>query len=111
MWKPCKNREVYRVSLRTPIFSERRFKVREYPLDPVGKSPAELQNYQLKVQNTMLAQDNLPPSPYIVKAECRVSDDGMRYYEKSDYMDETHFVRSYAVVHLPKWKEQKYCTI
>lgn len=70
------------------FFSERRFKVREYPLDPVGKSPAELQNYQLKVQNTMLAQDNLPPSPYIVKAECRVSDDGMRYYEKSDYMDE-----------------------
>lgn len=70
------------------LFGERRYKVREYPLDPVGKSPAELQRYQLKVQNTMLAQEKLPTSPYIVRAECRISDDGMRYYEKSDYMDE-----------------------
>lgn len=70
------------------LFGERRYKVREYPLDPIGKSPAELERYQLKVQNTMLAQEQLPASPYIVKADCRISDDRMRYYEKSDYMDE-----------------------
>lgn len=65
------------------------YKVREYPLDVAGKSPAELQNLQLKVQNSKYAQDKIDDSPYIVKTNCQLNSEGTFYYEINRYQDES----------------------
>jgi len=69
-------------------FPDQRYKVREYILDMAGKRLEELNQHTLQVQNAELAQQQLPLSPYIIKAECRISEDGSRFYEKNEYMDQ-----------------------
>ena len=65
------------------------YKIREYPLDVVGKSPKELEKLTLKVQNASIAQDKIGVSPYIVKTECRMNEEQTYYYEISRYQDES----------------------
>jgi serine/threonine protein kinase len=70
------------------LFPDRRYKVREYILDTAGKSLLEQETHRKQVQNAYMAQMQMPLSPYIVKAECSMSEDGLRFYEKSEYLDE-----------------------
>lgn len=65
------------------------YKVREYPLDVVGKSPKELDKLKLQVQNAYIAQEKIGTSPYIVKTECRMNEEQTYYYEISRYQDES----------------------
>ena len=65
------------------------YRVREYPLDVVGKSPAELDKLRLRVQNASLAQQKIGLSPYIVPSECRMNEEQTYYYEISRYQDES----------------------
>ncbi len=65
------------------------YRIREYPLDVVGKSPADLDKLRLKVQNASLAQQKIGLSPYIVPAECRMNEEQTYYYEISRYQDES----------------------
>lgn len=65
------------------------YRIREYPLDVVGKSPLELEKLRLKVQNASLAQQKIGLSPYIVPAECRMNEEQTYYYEISRYQDES----------------------
>lgn len=65
------------------------YKVREYPLDFAGKSPAELNKLKLQVQNAYMAQEKIGNSPYIVKTECRMNEEQTYYYEISRYQDES----------------------
>lgn len=65
------------------------YKVREFPLDVAGKSPAELHNLQLKVQNAKLAQERIGTSPFIVHTDCRLNGEGTFYYEINRYQDES----------------------
>lgn len=65
------------------------YKIREYPLDIVGKSPEELKKLTLQVQNAYMAQEKIGNSPYIVKTECRMNEEQTYYYEISRYQDES----------------------
>ncbi len=65
------------------------YKIREYPLDIADKSPMELENLQLQVQNADMAQKKIGDSPYIVKTECRMNEEQTFYYEISRYQDES----------------------
>lgn len=63
------------------------YRVREYPLDVAGKSPAELKKLRLEVQNASLAQQKIGLSPFIVSADCRMNEEQTYYYEISRYQD------------------------
>ena len=69
-------------------FPERRYKVREHILDTVGKSPAEQETHSHRIKNAYMAMMQMPPSPYIIKTDFQMSEDRLRFYEKSDYLDE-----------------------
>lgn len=69
-------------------FPERRYKVREHILDIIGKSPAEQETHSNRVKNAYMALMQMPLSPYIVKTEFQMSEDRLRFYEKSEYLDE-----------------------
>jgi serine/threonine protein kinase len=71
------------------LIANAKYKVREYPLDIVGKSPQELQKLSLKVQNASLAQQRIGVSPYIVQTDCRMNEEQTYYYEISRYQDES----------------------
>lgn len=65
------------------------YKIREFPLDVAGKSPAELQKLQVSVQNARMAQMKIGDSPYIVKTDCRLNEEGTYYYEINRYQEES----------------------
>ncbi|MFV0467653.1 MAG: NERD domain-containing protein kinase family protein, partial [Dysgonomonas sp.] len=69
-------------------FPDRRYKVREHILDVAGKSPTEQEVHSNRVKNAYSAIMQMPLSPYIVKPEFQWSEDHLRFYEKSEYLDE-----------------------
>ena len=69
------------------------FKVREYALSIAGMSPMELEKRKKKVENAQKAQYHLSSSPYIIKSEYRLNDEGTFFYEVSEYMDD-HTLKS-----------------
>lgn len=71
------------------LIASAHYKVREYPLDVAGKSPAELNKLKLQVQNAYMAQEKIGSSPFIVKTECRMNEEQTYYYEISRYQDES----------------------
>lgn len=71
------------------LIASAHYKIREYPLDIVGKSPEELKKLSLTVQNASLAQEKIGESPYIVKTNCRMNEEQTYYYEISRYQDES----------------------
>lgn len=83
---------------RTELFTEylvhprgiefKHFKVREYALSVANLSPMELEARKKKVENARNAQYHLSASPYIVKSEYRMNDEGTYFYEVSEYMDD-----------------------
>ena len=48
-------------------FVDKRYKIREYPLDYADKSPAELEEIRNRAENARHAQEKLDPCPYIVR--------------------------------------------
>lgn len=66
-----------------------RYRVREYPLDVADKSPKELQQLNLSVQNAYMAQEKIGDSPYIVNTKCQMNEEQTYYYEISRYQDES----------------------
>ena len=70
------------------VFVDKRYKVREYPLDFADKSPAELQTIRNRAENARHAQEKLDPCPYIVKCNCQLNDAHTVFYEISDYIEE-----------------------
>lgn len=71
------------------LIATAQYKIREYPLDVVGKSPEELKKLTLQVQNAYMAQEKIGNSPYIVKTECRMNEEQTYYYEISRHQDES----------------------
>lgn len=71
------------------LIGSSRYKIREYALDKTGKSPKELKEMSLRVQNARFAQDKIGSSPYIVATQCRTNDEQTYYYEISCYQDES----------------------
>lgn len=69
-------------------FPDRRYKVREHILDVAGKSPTEQEIHSNKVKNAYMALMQMPYSSFIVKTEFQWSEDRLRFYEKSEYLDE-----------------------
>ena len=69
-------------------FPDRRYKVREHILDVAGKSPTEQEVHSNKVKNAYMALMQMPYSSFIVKTEFQWSEDRLRFYEKSEYLDE-----------------------
>lgn len=70
------------------LFVDRRYKIREYPLDFANKSPKELETIRLRAENARHAQEKLDPCPYIVACSCQLNDTQTVFYEISDYMEE-----------------------
>jgi len=70
------------------IFVDKRYKVREYPLDFADKSPLELETIRNRAENARHAQEKLDPCPYIVKCNCHLNDAHTVFYEISDYIEE-----------------------
>lgn len=69
-------------------FVDKRYKVREYPLDFADKSPMELETIRNRAENARHAQEKLDPCPYIVKCNCHLNDAHTVFYEISDYIEE-----------------------
>ena len=65
------------------------YKIREYPLDVAGKTPKELKQLALSVQNASMAQEKIGTSPYIVQTTYRMNEEQTYYYEISRYQDES----------------------
>jgi serine/threonine protein kinase len=70
------------------LFVDKRYKVREYPLDFADKSPKELEVIRNRAENARHAQEKLDPCPYIVKCNCHLNDAQTVFYEISDYIEE-----------------------
>lgn len=71
-----------------PVFSQDRFyKVREYPLDVVGKSPMQLEVMRQRLMNGWMAQEKIVTSPYIIKSTYQMNAEGTYLYEITDFMD------------------------
>ena len=90
--------EIDEILQKTELFTEylvhprgidfKHFKVREYSLSVVGLSPMQQDARKKKVENARNAQYHLASSPYIIKSEYRLNDEGTCFYEVSDYMDD-----------------------
>ncbi len=70
-------------------FVDKRYKIREYPLDYADKTPEELKEVRNRAENARHAQEKLDPCPYIVKCTCFLNELQTRFYEISDYMEES----------------------
>ena len=81
--------ELFTEYLVHPIGYElKRLKVREYALSISGLSPLEMQKRKQKVENARSAHYHLSSSPYIIKSDYRLNEEGTYFYEVSDYMDD-----------------------
>lgn len=69
-------------------FVDKRYKIREYPLDYADKSPAELEEIRNRAENARHAQEKLDPCPYIVRCTCILNEAHTYFYEISDYIEE-----------------------
>lgn len=69
-------------------FVDKKYKVREYPLDFADKSPDELAAIRLRAENAKHAQEQLSFCPYIIPCQCQINDLQTTFYEIMPYMDE-----------------------
>lgn len=71
------------------FFADRKYKIREYPLDYADKTKQELDTIRRKAENAKFVHEKLGFHGNIISCESFVSEDGCFYYEKSQYMDES----------------------
>ena len=70
------------------LFTDKKFKVRDYALDKAGLSPLQLDRHQKLVHNGQASEEALPSSSLIIKSHCQTSDDGNHYYVITEFMEE-----------------------
>ena len=70
------------------LFTDKKFKVRDYALDKAGLSPLQLDRHQKLVHNGQAGETALPSSSLIIKSHCQTSEDGNHYYVITEYMEE-----------------------
>lgn len=71
-----------------PFFMDKRFKIREYPLDFPGKSVAELEAIRNRALNSVVALSKLSHSPNIIETNGVLNTEQTAFYEISEYLDE-----------------------
>ena len=71
------------------FFADRKYKIREYPLDYAEKSKQELDTIRRKAENAKYVHEKLGFRGNIIPCESILSEDGCFYYEKSLYMEES----------------------
>ena len=70
------------------FFVDKRYKVREYPLDFPDKTKSELDSIRNRAANASYAQSKMSHCPYIITSQCQFNDEQTAFYEISEYMDE-----------------------
>lgn len=70
------------------FFADKRYKIREWPLDFPGKTAEELAAIRNRAANAGYAQAKLDLCPNIIKSQCQFNDEQTAFYEISEYMDE-----------------------
>lgn len=70
------------------FFVDKRYKVREYPLDFPDKTKSELDTIRNRAANASYAQSKMNHCPYIITSQCQFNDEQTAFYEISEYMDE-----------------------
>lgn len=70
------------------FFVDKRYKVREYPLDFPDKTRSELDTIRNRAANASYAQSKMNHCPYIITSQCQFNDEQTAFYEISEYMDE-----------------------
>lgn len=70
------------------FFVDKRYKVREYPLDFPGKTASELETIRNRAANASFAQEKMDQCPNIIRSQCQFNDEQTAFYEISEYMDE-----------------------
>lgn len=70
------------------FFVDKRYKVREYPLDFPDKTKSELDTIRNRAANASYAQSKMSHCPYIITSQCQFNDEQTAFYEISEYMDE-----------------------
>ncbi len=70
------------------FFADKRYKVREYPLDFPGKTSSELDTIRNRAANASYAQSKMSHCPNIITSQCQFNDEQTAFYEISEYMDE-----------------------
>ena len=70
------------------FFVDKKYKVREYPLDFAEKSAAELAAVRLRAENAKNAQEQLSFCPYIIPCHCQINESRTKFYEVIEYMDD-----------------------
>ncbi len=70
------------------FFVDKRYKVREYPLDFPDKTSSELDTIRNRAANASYAQSKMSHCPNIITSQCQFNDEQTAFYEISEYMDE-----------------------
>lgn len=70
------------------FFVDKRYKVREYPLDFPDKTKSELDTIRNRAANASYAQSKMSHCPYIITSQCQFNDEQTAFYEISEYLDE-----------------------
>lgn len=70
------------------FFVDKRYKVREYPLDFPDKTKSELDTIRNRAANASYAQSKMNHCPYIITSQCQFNDEQTAFYEISEYLDE-----------------------
>lgn len=73
----------------TKFFADRKYKVREFPLDYIGKNKEELESIRKKAENAKFVHQKLGYRGNIVPCDSQLSPDNDFYYEISQYMEES----------------------
>ena len=73
----------------TKFFADRKYKVREFPLDFIGKNKEELESIRKKAENAKYVHEKLGYRGNIVQCSSQLSPDNDFYYEISQYMEES----------------------
>jgi serine/threonine protein kinase len=66
-----------------------RQRVKEYILDLAGLSPAEREKRTLQIKNQQMALAKMKRCPYILNAQFSLDDENQRFYEITDFLDES----------------------
>lgn len=69
-------------------FVDKKYKVREYPLDFAEKSANELAIVRNRAENAKHAQEQLSFCPNIIPCHCQINDARTKFYEVIEYMDD-----------------------
>lgn len=71
------------------LVTTNKYRIKEFILDLAGLSPMERDKREMQIRNQQMALDKMQRSPYVLNAKFFVDDASHRFYEITDFLDES----------------------